>query len=102
MTGIVMSCALFVCESTATLTCGCGRLCLLQVAGYKVKCMLAEPKTKRKPEGAFQDVFGGHMQQGKLDYGMGGPGPAGPIGGSAFSLGTLESVNTGWRSRACA
>ena len=49
--------------------------------------MLAEPKTKRKPEGAFQDVFGGHMQHGKLDYGMGGPGSAGPIGGGASSLG---------------
>ncbi|GAX80303.1 hypothetical protein CEUSTIGMA_g7741.t1 [Chlamydomonas eustigma] len=40
------------------------------VAGYKVKCMLAEPKTKRRVEGSPQDMFG--PQTPKLDYGLNG------------------------------
>ena len=37
-----------------------------QVAGYKVKCMLAEPKTKRRAEGSPQDTaqpLFGHLPQ---------------------------------------
>uniref|UniRef100_A0A7S0WZT7 RRM domain-containing protein n=1 Tax=Chlamydomonas leiostraca TaxID=1034604 RepID=A0A7S0WZT7_9CHLO len=42
----------------------------MQLAGYKVKAMLAEPKTKRgRSDGSPQDMMGYHMSQAaKLDY----------------------------------
>lgn len=44
------------------------------LAGYKVKCMLAEPKTKRRADGSPMDIFG-HLSgqpSPKLDYNLGG------------------------------
>jgi len=41
------------------------------LSGYKVKCMLAEPKTKRgRPDGSPNDMFGPMSQAAKLEYGM--------------------------------
>jgi hypothetical protein len=36
----------------------CALLPATQLAGYKVKCMLAEPKTKRRADGSPMDIFG--------------------------------------------
>lgn len=44
------------------------------LAGYKVKCMLAEPKTKRRADGSPQDMFGHMSQAAKLEYGVNVPG----------------------------
>lgn len=47
----------------------------MKVAGYTVKAMLAEPKTKRgRPEPSPQDLMYG-MQQGRLDYSLNGMDP---------------------------
>lgn len=75
------------------------------LAGYKVKCMLAEPKTKRRADGSPQDMFGRMSQASKLDYGM-GAGPLDPsmqlkmpigggVGMSDYAIGGLTRVPGG-------
>ncbi|GMH37093.1 hypothetical protein BSKO_04966 [Bryopsis sp. KO-2023] len=69
------------------------------LAGYKVKCMLAEPKSKRARLDSIMANSGyGHSLQTQLDFNMGGlhlsnPHPARPVPGLALGgVGTLASM----------